>query len=201
MRRTYRTLYRLGITPWDTAGLPGPLIDIVEGRARMAPASAVDLGCGTGRQARYLDEHGWSVTAVDYTSGAIATARRADPDKRVLWLVADVTEPRSVDPDGRLAGTVSLLLDNGCLHGIPVRRRPGWAATVNTLAAPGAVLLIRAAPRQRHGIGPRGIDTDEIAVILADRWQPISVPEADWCSYALAPSKGRDQAAAGSRAR
>lgn len=187
MRHTYRTLYRLGVTPWDTARVPAPLADIVEGPAPMPPRQAVDLGCGTGRQARYLAEHGWSVTAVDYAPEAIATARRADPGNRVRWRVADVTEPQSVDPDGRLAGAVSLLLDKGCLHGIPMRRRLGWAATVNAIATPGAVLLIRAAaPRQHHGIAPRGIGMDEIAAMLADRWRPVATREPGWCSYTFA---------------
>ncbi|MDH6114168.1 SAM-dependent methyltransferase [Kitasatospora sp. MAP12-15] len=189
MRRTYRTLYRLGIVPWDLAGVPAPLADLVEGAAPLPPAQAVDLGCGTGRQARYLAEHGWSVTAIDYTPEAIAAARHEDPRGRVVWRVADVTEPHTVDPDGRLASATSLLLDNGCLHGVPARRRPGWAATVNTLAAPGALLLVRAAPRRRRSIGPRGINADEVATLLADRWRPITAPKSTWYCYALAPSE------------
>ncbi|MDJ0344902.1 methyltransferase domain-containing protein [Streptomyces sp. H10-C2] len=189
MRRTYRALYRLGIVPWDGTGIPAPLVDIVEGSPPLAPAQAVDLGCGTGCQARYLAGQGWSVTAVDYTPEAIAAARHGDPRGRVVWRVADVTEPHAVDPDGRLAGATSLLLDNGCLHGIPARRRPGWAATVNTLAAPGAILLVRAAPRQRRSIGPRGINAGEVTALLADRWQPVAAPGATWYRYVMTPSE------------
>ncbi|WP_395293548.1 class I SAM-dependent methyltransferase [Kitasatospora hibisci] len=189
MRRTYRTLYRMGIVPWERAGIPDPLVDIVEGSSPpLPPAQAVDLGCGTGRQARYLAEHGWSVTAVDYTRAAIAAARSRDPRGHVVWRVADVTEPHSVDPDGRLAGVASLLLDNGCLHGVPAGRRPGWAATVNALAAPGATLLVRAAPRRRRGIGPRGVNADEVAVLLTERWRLIAKPGPDWYRYAPVPS-------------
>jgi SAM-dependent methyltransferase len=189
MRRTYRTLYRLGITPWSSPAIPGPLIDIVEGPHALPPSQAVDLGCGTGHQARYLARHGWSVTAVDYTPDAVAQALRDDPGRTVDWRVADVTEPASVDSDGRLAAGASLVLDNGCLHGLPARRRPGWAATVGALAAPGAVLLLCAVPRRRLGIGPGGIDVEEIAALLADRWQPISAPGPGWHAFILAPAE------------
>ncbi|MFF4733585.1 class I SAM-dependent methyltransferase [Streptomyces mirabilis] len=187
MRRTYRTLYRLGIVPWDRPGVPAPVIDIVEGPAPLPPAQAVDLGCGTGIQARYLAEHGWSVTALDYTPEAITAASRRDPGSRVVWRVADVTEPDAVDPQAQLAGATSLLLDNGCLHGIPAERRQGWATTVNTLAAPEAILLLRAAPRRRRGIGPRGIDEGDVTALLADRWRPVTAPGPNWFSYALVP--------------
>jgi trans-aconitate methyltransferase len=56
-------LYRIGVTPWDGPGIPAPLMAEAES-AR--PGIAVDLGCGTGRQARYLASRGWSVAAVDY---------------------------------------------------------------------------------------------------------------------------------------
>ncbi|MCP3756990.1 class I SAM-dependent methyltransferase [Streptomyces sp. TBY4] len=183
MRRAYRTLYRLGIVPWDTTGVPAPLVDIVEGHSTLPPAQAVDLGCGTGRQARYLAEHGWQVTAVDYTPEAISAARHKDPRGQVLWRVADATEPQEVDPDGHLSGATSLLLDNGCLHGIPAVRRLGWAVTVNILAAPGAVLLVRAAPPQHRGVGPRGISAGEITALLGDRWQQAEAPAAGWYRY------------------
>lgn len=188
MRRTYRTLYRLGIVPWDQPGAPAPLADIVEGPTALPPAQALDLGCGTGRQSHYLAAHGWSVTAVDYAPEAIAMARRSHAQGHVVWRVADVTEPGAVDPDGRLAGATSLLLDNGCLHGVPVGRRTGWATTVSALAAPGAVLLVRAAPRRRRGIGPRGIDESEITALLAHRWRPLAALESTWFSYALLPA-------------
>ena len=46
-----------------------------------------------------------------------------------------------------LAGTVTLLLDNGCLHGIPGQHRPGWAQTIHALAAPGACCWYTLRPR------------------------------------------------------
>lgn len=181
MHRTYRALYRLGITPWDSGHIPAPLTAL-EGLADR-PGRAVDLGCGTGRQARYLAAHGWSVTAVDYIPEAIEAARSHDPGGHVTWRVADVTEVADTDPDGLLAGTITLLLDNGCLHGIPDRHRPGWARTIHTLAAPGCLLLARAAPRRQHGIGPRGLHSHELAALLGRGWRPGPSPGPGWYRY------------------
>jgi SAM-dependent methyltransferase len=185
MRTTYRVLYRLGVTPWDSDAVPAPVIALTEGPGALPPGHAVDLGCGTGRQARYLAARGWTVTAVDAAPEALAAARAREglaesTTHRVQWRRADVTEQRQVDPDGRLAGAVTLLLDNGCLHGIPDARRPGWAATVHALAAPGCVLLVRAAPRGHRGVGPRGLRVHELSALLGQGWRCEQMPEPHW---------------------
>jgi hypothetical protein len=166
MRRTYRALYRLGLRPWDSSEVPAPLVEYVAAAA--APGTAVDLGCGTGRQALYLAEHGWAVTGIDFTPQAIAQARLADPASSVIWRVADVARAAEVDPAGALDGRCHLVLDNGCLHGLPVTARTGWAETVEYLAAPGATLLLRAAPaRPGLRVGPRGINQSTVDELLA----------------------------------
>jgi SAM-dependent methyltransferase len=183
MRRLYRTLYRIGLTPWDRAGIPRPVLSLT------GPGRAVDLGCGTGSQARYLAAHGWAVTAVDFVESAIARARRADTADRVTWRVADVTDISTVDPDGNLAGTVDLILDNGCLHGIATDQRAGWAHTIDTLAAPGATLLVRAASRRRpgRGIGPQGIDERELVALVRNRWRQVPEAEPGWYRLRAVP--------------
>jgi SAM-dependent methyltransferase len=178
MRGLYQTLYRFGVTPWDQREIPAP---VRAAAASRVPGRAVDLGCGTGRQARYLAAQGWDVTAVDFIATAIARARRGDPHSAVAWRVADVTDVSTVDPDGALAGTVDLILDNGCLHGLTAPERAGWARTVGALAAPGATLLIRAAPRRSGpGIGPQGIDPGELADLVRDDWLAEPNPESGW---------------------
>jgi len=61
--------------------------------ADFAPGTAVDLACGEGRNALWLAQRGWQVTAVDFSAVAIeAGRRRADHlGLEVNWVVADVT--------------------------------------------------------------------------------------------------------------
>ncbi len=47
------------------------------------PAKALDLACGTGRNAIYLAEKGWQVTAVDNSSVAIEIAKQRAAEKAV----------------------------------------------------------------------------------------------------------------------
>lgn len=61
------------------------------------PGDALDLGCGEGRNAMWLAEQGWAVTAVDFAENALAKARQeaaavlapADAD-RISWVQGDV---------------------------------------------------------------------------------------------------------------
>ena len=67
---------------------PGRLL--VEAAEGLAPGRALDLACGEGRNAAWLAERGWRVTAVDFSAEALSRARRLDAD--VDWRQADVRE-------------------------------------------------------------------------------------------------------------
>ena len=71
---------------------------LVEKVAGMEPGRALDLGCGEGRNALWLAERGWAVTAIDFSEVAIERGRRW-ADRRGLdvdFRVGDVTE---VEPE------------------------------------------------------------------------------------------------------
>lgn len=67
-------------------GPPAPLIEKIAGV--LTPGRALDLACGSGRNALWLAEQGWQVTAVDWSPAAIAqiAARNANVDARVADL-------------------------------------------------------------------------------------------------------------------
>jgi SAM-dependent methyltransferase len=52
-----------------------PLPLVIETASEMKPGRALDLACGAGRNALWLAEHGWSVTAVDGSPAAIELVR------------------------------------------------------------------------------------------------------------------------------
>jgi tellurite methyltransferase len=60
---------------------PTPLL--VETVRHLAPGKALDLACGAGRNALWLAEHGWRVTAVDGASAAIEILRSRASERGV----------------------------------------------------------------------------------------------------------------------
>ena len=68
-----------------------PAALLVDTAQRLRAGKALDLACGTGRNAIWLAEHGWSVTAVDGAPAAIEIlSRRAS--ERELWVDARVAD-------------------------------------------------------------------------------------------------------------
>lgn len=66
--------------------------------ADLAPGRALDLACGEGRNARWLAERGWQVTAIDFSAVAVEKARSLHDD--VDWQVGDArtaTLPEHLD--------------------------------------------------------------------------------------------------------
>jgi tellurite methyltransferase len=87
----WNTRYRSGErAAEDLEAAPTPLL--VETVQQVKPGRALDLACGAGRNALWLAEHGWSVTAVDAAEAAIeilrhrAAARGVTVDARVADL-------------------------------------------------------------------------------------------------------------------
>ena len=69
---------------------PTPLV--VETVKDLTRGKALDLACGTGRNALWLAEHGWNVTAVDGAPAAIEILnnRAADRGLKIETIVADL---------------------------------------------------------------------------------------------------------------
>ena len=73
------------------------LVTEVEG---LAPGRALDVGCGTGSNAVWLAEHGWQVTATDFSDAAIEKGKRHATERgvKVEFIVADAA---TFKPDGQ----------------------------------------------------------------------------------------------------
>ncbi|MFF5216764.1 class I SAM-dependent methyltransferase [Micromonospora sp. NPDC000442] len=67
---------------------------VVEEVAGLSPGRAIDLAAGEGRNAVWLAQQGWEVTAVDFSAVAVERGRELarQRDVNVDWQVADVTE-------------------------------------------------------------------------------------------------------------
>jgi tellurite methyltransferase len=68
--------------------LKPPAAVVIDAASRLPSGRALDLACGAGRHAIWLEQHGWKVTAVDRDAEAIAELRRNHPriDARIVDL-------------------------------------------------------------------------------------------------------------------
>jgi SAM-dependent methyltransferase len=167
----YRAAYLLGFKPWDSGVSPPELIEVVEGSEALPPGRALDLGCGTGTNSIYMGRHGWEVTGVDFVGRPIAQARRKAAGAGVSpnFIRGDVTR---LDELGVGSG-YGLLLDLGCLHGIPEDRRDAYARSITEAAAPGATYMLFAFLPSDRSFLPRGVDTDELMGRLGGGWELV----------------------------
>jgi tellurite methyltransferase len=68
---------------------PGSVLRWLGTRVDLHGSRVLDLGCGEGKNAVWLEGLGCTVTAVDVSGMAISNAKRAFPESRVTWNVAD----------------------------------------------------------------------------------------------------------------
>lgn len=153
-------MYRIGFRPWEFDRTPEELVKVAD---RIGPARALELGCGTGREAIELASRGWDVTAVDYVPIAIdrARARAEASGASVRFVVGDVTRLSELG----VGASFELVYDNKCFHGLPAAGRPAYVAAVAEACSSGGTLLLFAlgpsSTRRILGL-PSGIDQAEI---------------------------------------
>jgi SAM-dependent methyltransferase len=113
---------------WRPAALLAEWID------RLPPGRALDLGCGSGRDAVFLAEHGFEVTAVDRLPDALARAEALAARRGVSIRTARVDLRGGSLP---AAGPFEAVC---CFYFLPAWR---WPAVAGALS-PGGTLLIEA---------------------------------------------------------
>ena len=98
-------------TPWDTGEADSHLVELVEA-GELAPGRLLEIGCGTGTNALWLERRGFDVTAVDLSPLAIAKAeeKRAAAGAGVRFAVLDFLS------DGVEGALFDLVFDRGVLH-------------------------------------------------------------------------------------
>lgn len=121
----------------------------------LPPGRAVDLACGEGRNALWLAQRGWSVTAVDFSAVALDKGRRraAQADLEIDWVVADVTT-WTAPPDSVDLVVIAYLQ-------VPTSPRRTVLGHAARLLAPGGTLLVVAhdTANLEHGTGgPQSAD-------------------------------------------
>ena len=131
-REQWDERYRADELVWKA----GPNRFLVEEVADLAPGRALDLACGEGRNALWLAQRGWQVTAVDFSAVGLQKARRlaSERELELILVEADVLEWEPPEASFDLVIVMYLHLPASA------RRRVMRAATRGL--APGATLLV-----------------------------------------------------------
>lgn len=115
----------------DLVWSAGPNVFVARELADLPPGRAIDVAAGEGRNAIWLAERGWQVTAVDFSRVAVEKGRalqerRADGRSlHIDWVAADVLsyEPPRAGYDLALLAYLQLVADE---RRTALRRAFGW---------------------------------------------------------------------------
>ena len=146
---------------------------LVATTAELTAGSALDAGCGTGTEARWLAEAGWQVTGVDISTTALTYARASSSavglNSQVEWVHADLGR---WEPQRRwdLVFTNYAHPDTGQLA--LYRRMASW------VAPGGTILIVAHGPGHEHGQPHAGAHPAEATATVEAITQLFSVP--DW---------------------
>jgi len=120
---------------------------LLPGRRRQ---SILELGCGTGKNTRWLSQIGDRVQAIDFSPAMIDRARQKAALANVTFIVADVTGSWPIT-----AGSIGLISCNLVLEHIG-DLRPVFAEAARVLSAGGEFLVSELHPfRQYQGVQAR----------------------------------------------
>ena len=150
----------------------GPNRFVAEELGALPAGRAIDLACGEGRNAIWLAERGWTVTAVDFSDEALAMARQERPD--VDWILADL---RDYEPEPS-AYDLALVL---YLHVSEDERRTILRRAAQSLA-PGGILLVVGHDVENIGTGAPGPSRPEVLYApdtLAQELDGLAVERAE----------------------
>ena len=138
----------------------GALVGYLKRVAPPAPGCALDIGCGRGRNVRYLAELGWAAVGLDYSDTAVRAARRSGvscvrADAGAAWPFAD--------------DAFDLAVDAFCFkHLIEPSAVAAYARELRRVLRPGGAAMLSLAPPEDgyYGACPREADGSGRVVIL-----------------------------------
>lgn len=177
MARSWNDNYAQGVCPWDT-GVPDPLlVDVIE-TGSVPTGMALDIGCGTGTNAIWLAQQGYSVLGVDVAPLAIDQARAKLPAGvpcrfSTLDILAEL-------PQG---GPFQLVFDRGCFHVFDEdAERTKFAAQVAAVLAPDGIWLslIGSTEGPARDTGPPRRSARDIAGALEPHLEILSLRSTEF---------------------
>lgn len=130
---------RYASAPAIWSGHPNP--HLVTQAGMLTPGTVLDVGCGEGADAIWLAEQGWTVTALDISTVALAraagAAENAGVADQITWQETDLT---SWTPPGDVFDLFDLV-SSEYMH-LPTAQHRTLMAMLANLVRPGGTLLV-----------------------------------------------------------
>lgn len=150
--------------PWDI-GRPQPAFIGLVRAGELKQGRVLDVGCGTGENALYLAQTGFSVTGIDLAGSAIRAAKQK-------------VRERGLRADFRVANALSLdlqndyydnVVDSGLFHTFSDENRPIFASEIFRVLARGGnyFMLCFSEKEPADWGGPRRVTKKEIEATLS----------------------------------
>jgi SAM-dependent methyltransferase len=164
--------YQTGDLPWDTGVVDFHLTRILR-EYNIKPCKVLELGCGSGTNALWLDKQGYKVTAIDFSVRAIELAKeKAGRSKaRIKFIAGDVLKTK-------MGSGFGLAFDRGVFHTLHNhRKRAKLARIVNSHLRKGGMWLslIGSADGSRRKVGPPQLTALEIISAVEPFFKVISL--------------------------
>jgi SAM-dependent methyltransferase len=179
----FETAYCLSNAAWDI-GAPQPEI-IRLYRANQIKGRVLDLGCGTGDNAFFLQENGLLVTGIDVIAQAIelCQARALSRKLNIEFYRTDILQTKLCD-------SFDTIIDSGVFHLFSDFQRVEYSKQVFRLLKPGGLLHIICWSELEPGdFGPRRLTRQELESVFSKGWQSRSVVRSRYLT--LTKAEGR----------
>jgi SAM-dependent methyltransferase len=159
---------------WDT-GQPQPAI-AQPAEAGLIAGRVLDVGCGTGDNALFLAERGFSVTGVDSAPSALAAARAKARERRlaVPFVLMDALEL------ARLTERFDTAIDSGLLHVFSDQDRARLIGGVHAVLVPGGSYHLLCFSEHAMLPGPRRLSQADIRASFAQGWVVEAIEAAQF---------------------
>lgn len=179
-------LYRDERTGWDM-GTPTPAFaDLLETQ-RFEPGKTLVLGCGKGHDAVLFAQHGFDVTAIDFSSEAIKHTRQLADEKRVR---IELVQEDLFDYSLGLSEEFDYVVEYVTFCAINPLRRAEFASAVCSLLKPSGRFIALFFPLdERPGGPPFAVSMDDVYRVFGRKLEMISVEAPE---RSVTPRKGKE---------
>ena len=159
-----------GVTPWDAGGVPCDLARFASTQSQ--PLNTLIPGCGSGWEAAYLANLGWTVTALDFSPVAIDKAKSLLGDSAVNLVCGDFFQYAPTQP-------LDLIYERAFLCALPRKLWSDWGKQMAQLLPSGGLLAGYFFVCEQLKGPPFGIQAEELNALLNPAFEQLEDTAVD----------------------